>query len=151
MRLDLRVGAPVRFPRVPAEGLGGRVSARLEAGRGAQPRSSEAAGQTQADAQASFDAPVPSPALRARRRLGAAQAGRAADCLSVTDGCGALTFRAARPPPSPGAPSPLLSGSFAGWPHSTVQTGGKKKKPPKKVGRGPFEIISLIRAEGSLL
>ena len=49
-------------------------------------------------------------------------------CLSL-DGCGALTFPgspSARP--SPGAPSPLLSGSFAGWPHSTVQTGKKKNK-----------------------
>ena len=60
-------------------------------------------------------------------------------CLSL-DGCGALTFPgspSARP--SPGAPSPLLSGSFAGWPHSTVQTGKKKQKKktkkPTKTGR----------------
>ena len=107
MRPDLRVGAPVRFPRVPAEGLGGWDSARLEAGRGAQARSSEAAGQTQALTQASFNAPVPSPPLRAGRRLDAAQARQAADCLSL-DGCGALTFPgspSARP--SPGAPDLL--------------------------------------------
>lgn len=152
MRPDLRVGAPVRFPRAPAEGLGGRVSARLEAGRGAQSRSSELRGRRRHSPRP-LSTPRSPPLLSAQEddlTLRRPVTSRAV-CLSL-DGCGALTFPGPPPArPSPGAPSPLLSGSFAGWPQSTAQTGPKKKGTPKKVGRGPFEIISLIRAEGSLL